>query len=784
MAVRPDSQYLCDWQHRVLDATRSSLSKREQVIEARRLAAVYTALPGKAKRSRCKRLTAGALRELATTWHRECQVTRNLETCRLARRLYEEYLSHFSNHRAAYTMAFYLGELLYKLELWPQAAAAYTRVVKMRPKGRRLKEAAYAAVICWQNTLNAEEGRSPPARPSGEIRRALPIPPGEQKMIAAFETYLRVVPSSPERVAILYREGRTYYSHNHYEKAVERFARIATRHSGHELAEFAVKLMLDSLNIMKKEGELRRWVKRFLADKQLARGALGEHLKQIWLEPRWKEAEAHRTAGRHGACGQLFAELANQHQDHPKWSQMLFNAALCFEAAKMIGQAIAIRDTLIRTKPDDRLAQKAMYMIGQNYHALAWYSRAANYYERFARRFSGEPGAPDALQNAIVFHMGRGDYRRAEEAARLFIETYGGRRAHAARAATVHFSLGTIREARDDAEEVLRHYRSYLRRWGDVGGLDRQVQAHVKLGKALWTQACPVRGVDGICVRLLVKRARSKRRISTRTRRRISQRKHCGPETKMSVAAVRRHPAKFRAALTHFKKALALATRFDGASLRALPGEERQRRLQGLRSATAEAHFHLGEAKFEEFVAVRFPEDLDFTSRNQARLARSRRRFSNYLQNKGRMLEAARAVYVEVIKRQVAHFAIAASARVGQLFQSFADALFTAPIPNPNIPRELTGRTQREEFLLAFQDSFCAGLEEYALRLEDKAVYALKTCLTKATDLSWYNEWSGLCERELDQIRPGTNPMAAEIRARPGYVTGRVHRAGVKKRLR
>jgi hypothetical protein len=42
-------------------------------------------------------------------------------------------------------------------------------------------------------------------------------------------------------------------------------------------------------------------------------------------------------------------------------------------------------------------------------------------------------------------------------------------------------------------------------------------------------------------------------------------------------------------------------------------------------------------------------------------------------------------------------------------------------------------------------------------------------CLSKSTELNWFNEWSKLCETELNQILPNKYPLASEIRAEPGY---------------
>ena len=53
--------------------------------------------------------------------------------------------------------------------------------------------------------------------------------------------------------------------------------------------------------------------------------------------------------------------------------------------------------------------------------------------------------------------------------------------------------------------------------------------------------------------------------------------------------------------------------------------------------------------------------------------------------------------------------------------------------------------------------------------LDKKAEDGLSICLTKSTELNWFNEWSKLCELELNQIKPGEYPLASEIRAEPGY---------------
>ena len=59
-------------------------------------------------------------------------------------------------------------------------------------------------------------------------------------------------------------------------------------------------------------------------------------------------------------------------------------------------------------------------------------------------------------------------------------------------------------------------------------------------------------------------------------------------------------------------------------------------------------------------------------------------------------------------------------------------------------------------------------MTDQAEPLEAKAIEGLSICLDKSTELSWFNEWSQLCEAELNQLKPVEYPLASEIRAAAG----------------
>ena len=169
-------------------------------------------------------------------------------------------------------MAFYYGELLWTLENWKDAAEQYTKVVEMNPKGKYVKDAAYAAVLAWKNALNVDDHEQKAiGRPRIQEKfkgknkfEPMPIPEYQKKMIAAFDTYIKYVPDAPELVVIKYRKARIYYEYNHFDEAAKLFQDIVEKHPNHELAIYSANLLLDSLNAQGKTKEVVTLVDKFL----------------------------------------------------------------------------------------------------------------------------------------------------------------------------------------------------------------------------------------------------------------------------------------------------------------------------------------------------------------------------------------------------------------------------------------------------------------------------------------------------------------------------------------
>jgi hypothetical protein len=173
------------------------------------------------------------------------------------------------------------------------------------------------------------------------------------------------------------------------------------------------------------------------------------------------------------------------------------------------------------------------------------------------------------------------------------------------------------------------------------------------------------------------------------------------------------------------------------------------------------AQFYLGEDRYEDFLALKFPEKLDFDDKRPAKKKDSEKRFVKWKQDKDALAVKVNAIYGKIVDMatsgglniNAAQWAIAGAARMGQISQNYSDALFTA-----EIPKEF--RSDPESV-----DAYCDELLKVADPLEKRSIEAFSFCLDNSNKLSWFNEWSQLCEGELAQIRPQDFPSAGEIRS-------------------
>ena len=794
IAMNMDSPRICEWQNKIVRNTLSAGNKRDQVQEIERLGAVYDKVADmkgvkKDQLEECRNTFHDTTKELALIWHKEAQKTKNQDTYALDKFIYKVYLEHFPKDKDSYEMNYYYGELLWTLENWKDAAEQYTHVVEMNPSGKYVKDAAYAAVLAWKNALNVDDHEQKELVDNDRKKfeeaekhkklEPMEIPEYQKKMIGAFDTYIKYVPDAPELVTIKYRKARIFYEYNHFDEAAKLFEDIVRKYPKHELSIYSANLLLDSLNAQGKTKEVVSWVDKFLEMPELMKDPeFGKQMISLKSDTYDMEGHAYEKEKNFKECGRSMLAAAEALPDHPKHAERLWNAGQCFQNAHLVGQALKARLALIQAHPKDPLAQKALFRVAAGYHQLAYYSKAAEHYEDFASKFPGEKKATDALGNATTFRIGLGESDKALADMDSFVKFYGSRKPQDA--AGVFFQMADVYEKKGDMDSLAKHLENYLKKWGPQGGPDRQVLAHFRLGEMAWKASCPKASEDGACldIKRVAATGRQKVLYDINKKRKKGQkikepkRTQCGPPTSSKILVFDRNKQSAAKGAEHFQAVLKIWNK--GAAASKITGKDVETRAGLAAYAVAGAAFYLAESQYESFLRIKFPEGLDFQQPSQydtkkkaeakkKKAEESGKKFATYLDEKSKSLGRARDQYLEVFKMKQAQWAIASSARIGQLYADFVGQLYTAEIPKDLKEQDEWGNRPRE--------IFCDALVDKAEPIEAKAVEGFETCLKAATDYSWYNEWSRLCERELNQMKPTEYPLASEVKPEAGYVS-------------
>lgn len=787
MGAAPTGDKVCYWQSRVTNAVISSRPKREQTIELQRMVDLYEAFTHAQGRSQdainsCKQATASVLVELATAWHREAvgtdsqPGTHDRNTMHEAEVLYQLLIEKFPDMGnmqfpdidrrdwpTLYKIRYYYAELLWNQDKWRECGPAFDSVVDTDPAGEYTADAAMAAVLCYDKlyqeeyqpqererrseTRNNRRGRrgepEPPADPNAEFRRR-DFTPQENGMANAFHRFICYAGDSEELPKVKYHLARLHYLSNQYEEAAVLFKDIAWNHRDDELAEYAANLYLDSLNVLLEHAEPPRVscgdtmatdVDALLgfycdASHRSQHEEFCDDITGIKCQIMRKTIEAAAAAhDYHGAINrsrQVLQQCRGDSATSARLDEVVYNMAIYYEALHLVGKAIRARQRLIETFPTSRLARKSRYLLGQNFHALAYYEQAAHYYEEFAENdheLTGEgdqctdaertantcPNAPEGLQNAVFFRIGLGQTAEAIEDARNFERYY--KRSRGQETAQVMFAIGSVYESQRDWARVVSHYRDWLRDYGRAReALPSQViRANVQIAAAYRAQ---------------------------------NDAAHAAPFYRDAITAWERGALE---------------------RINALPEAQQAAQLLEAKTAVSEALFYTAEALYNEYLRIRFPEFRASGGANMEAVNRwATRDFQPWVVRKGAALREAEAAYariaaLEPVATKVPQWLIAAAARTGQMYTAFVDAFDDAPIPS---------EIERDPELY---EVYVNALNAQRQIFFDQAIPKFEYCLVTSTQVRWFNEHSRTCELELNRLNPQQYPLAAELHGEASY---------------
>lgn len=768
IADAPTDKDVCLWQHHVAEGVLAAGKKSDALDEIDNLAKLYQTLAANktlpaAELDDCRVVARDMAEDNARAWHGEWAKTYDADTYALADRAYGVLLAGFPADDRFAENQYYRAELAWSraergskdarllTQLWDDAADRFLAVVDTGKVERKvLEESARAAVLSIVNARESDPRKAKLPEPDlamkpGTVPAPRAIPADDQKVLAVFDTYLASVKdkANPERIAMLIHKGNLLRRYDHLEDAVPFFAEAAA-HRSYPMAEDAINLMLDTYNRLARYDDLDAKAKEilgdtaFLADKPELAARLGD-LDRTYTR---KAAERLEAEGRKSgdpakliACGKAYAEIYNRDTEAKDADEVLYDAAVCFEDGKSVGLALDMYKKLEDMGTDARedVRGHAVGRLGLAYARIAQYQTAAKYFELFYAKYAGVKGdkevkdAKDALSDAVIYRKGSGDDDLAIKDTLLYV---ANRDAPKADKAEAFFNLYAVYEKQGDTDALIAHLRAYVAKYGSAGGAERLIQAYARLGQALWAASCPGALVDGSCIK--VERETSRLRND-----------HCEPGVKITV--IDRDARKAKDATAAFAKAIAA---FDTIKTKDKVDDT-------ARYWYAYARMYSLEPKFEAYLDLAFPANLDFDHRHKAAAAKSMARFDGWYDAKQARAKELKLAYQDVVAIHDPQMMIAAAARVGQIAQNAADSLNTAEIPKAIRP------------YAEAVDTYCTALADKTTGLLDITLDAYGACLDTSTTIGWFSDWSRLCERELGNLEAGKYPKTTEKRATP-----------------
>lgn len=227
-------------------------------------------------------------------------------------------------------------------------------------------------------------------------------------------------------------------------------------------------------------------------------------------------AEARRLheSGAYHEAANAYVAIALDRRECGHLDEVLYNAAIDYDAARLVGRGIQVRQVLLRNFPDSVLGPRATYLVASGYHRLAIYASAAEWYEQFARGDADaelplsafvEHGAlrqtctdeerPDparcaigrrALENAVFMRLGMGEREAASTAAALYVERFRASRPEDT--GRVVFSTRppvSLGAPIGDPAAVEAFHTAFLADFAGVMAIDVEARSRVELARAL-----------------------------------------------------------------------------------------------------------------------------------------------------------------------------------------------------------------------------------------------------------------------------------------------------------
>lgn len=744
------------------------------------------------QKAECANKTAALATETAMAWHLEAvgsqgqRGTGDGKSMTLAAGLYQKVVDtwtadEFSKFKfpriikedwpTVYKIKYAMADLLYFQKDWAKCGPAFDSVVQENPQAPEAAEAAYAAVLCYQNIYEEthkggsdrkgsgnlpgqKDSKDPKAKAAADAERLKPktMTENQSGMVSAFNKYICYIkPAASDAagqeqlVEVKYARARTYFEAQHWGEAALGFRDIALNHADREVGIYAAQLYLESINVLGShfektscfddmEQDVPKFIELYCAGDKASKNAeqcltLNKiqvdilRLKAQKLVERADKEGGREAIALYEKAGTSYFEMFRRYCQDPvnngqepqaeKCDEIVYNAARSFQAARLVAKAITARRALLaydeKTRGNSPLAKRATYEIGGNYQAIAVYDLAAEWYERYAKADPKAADADKALSDAVILRLGLGQEDQAIANAQLFTRSYGASKP--AQAAAIAFAVGSHYADNEQWEKARGALAGSMNTFNRAAP-DIQVQAHATLARA----HTHIRGQEN--------QARA---------------------AYARVRALWSNPADAEAKI----KA-------------AYPDEDdaqKDRRLARALNAVGEAYFYAAEERRKaEVEPVKFPAYKGPGDRASV-LKHIETKVKDWYTKKRAAIVKVEPEYVKILELKPVpppKWVIAAGSRAGLMWGDFVDDFRAAPIPE--------AWKKDPEIRGTYYDALDAASEPFKVQ---NAKPALKKCLDLSVQFQYFDEFSRACEVWLAKNYKAEYHVVDELRGAP-----------------
>jgi len=322
---------------------------------------------------------------------------------------------HVASHDPAFAEAEKLWAAAKDPRGWRAAADAFFALAATAPDPLLAARSGWAAARNAVGDARAKPEVLPfPGKPAPR-----PLSELDAWFVQRAEQYEQLAAGSPDAVVAEFLRANTLRRYDHLEEANALYLDIVAAHRDHAVAEYAANLVADTFARLEQYDQLVGVVDQLRTDKaflarfpDLAHLVHLVHLKALRDgEPIGEGSRGPQTFAAYEAVGERYLDAIEPGESDR--DELLYNALVSFERARLATRAIEVGERLLREVPRSRLAPRVVAHVARDETDIGLFADAARDLERYAALAPGEADVRDALDDAVLFRIGLGELAQA-----------------------------------------------------------------------------------------------------------------------------------------------------------------------------------------------------------------------------------------------------------------------------------------------------------------------------------------------------------------------------------